>query len=126
MTLPATVVSFPLLAGASGALLVTVVSFPLFAGVSEGVRACMPVMVRYAASLHGMAKLELWPLLVLNILPSCSCVLLHLDLSWRSCLQALFRRSLLSIVVGRVISLSLPRSFVSATFSSLVPFSLQE
>ena len=24
-------------------------------------------LVRYAASLHGMAKLELWPLLVLNV-----------------------------------------------------------
>ena len=77
----------------------TVVSFPPFADVSGGVRACMTVLVRYAASLHGMAKLELWPLLVLNVLPSCSCALLHFDLSWRSFLQALFRRSLLSIVV---------------------------
>ena len=94
-----TLVSFPLLAGASGALPVTVVSFPLFAGMSGGVKACMTVLVRYATSLHGMAKLELWHLLVvLNVLLSCSCVLLHFDLSWSSCLQALFRRSLLSIV----------------------------
>jgi hypothetical protein len=90
-TLSETLVSFPLLAGVSVALPVTVVSFPLFAGVLGGVRVCMTVLVRYAASLHGMAKLELRPLLVLYVLPSCSCVLLHLDLSWRSCLQVSFR-----------------------------------
>jgi hypothetical protein len=30
-------------------------------------------------------------MLVLNVLPSCSCALLHLDFAWRSCLQVLIR-----------------------------------
>ena len=90
-TLPETLVSSPFLAGVTVALPVIVVSFPLFAGVLGGVRVCMTVLVRYAASLHGMAKLELWPLLVLNVLPSCICALFHLDLAWRSCLQVLIR-----------------------------------
>ena len=56
---------------------VTVVSSPPFAGVPGGVEACMTVLVRYASSLHGMAKLDFSPLLFLNVLPSCSRVPLH-------------------------------------------------
>jgi hypothetical protein len=41
-------------------------SFPLLAGVSGGVKACIAVLVRYASSVHGMAKFELSHLLLLG------------------------------------------------------------
>ena len=53
-------------------------------GMSGGVEACMTVLVRRASSFHGMRKLELLPLLFLNVLPSCSGVLLHCAWLWRS------------------------------------------
>ena len=43
-------------------------SFPLLAGVSGGVKACIVVMVRYASSMHGMAKFKLLNSLVLGCL----------------------------------------------------------
>ena len=50
---------------------------PLFAGVSVGVKACVTVLIGYASTLHGMAKLELLSLLFLKVVPSCSGVPLH-------------------------------------------------
>jgi len=44
-----------------------VVSFPLFAGMSGVAKACIAVLVRYASSLHGIAKLELLPPLFLKV-----------------------------------------------------------
>ena len=53
------------LAGRS--LIANVADSPLFlAGVSGGVKACIAVLVRYASSGHGMAKLELLHLLLLG------------------------------------------------------------
>ena len=41
-------------------------SFPLLAGVSGVVKACIAVLVRYASSMHGMAKFDLSRLLLLG------------------------------------------------------------
>ena len=56
---------------------VAVVSFPPFAGVSVGVMACVTVLIGYASTLHGMAKLELLSMLFLKVVPSCSGMPLH-------------------------------------------------
>jgi hypothetical protein len=62
---------------AGGTLPATVAtSFPLFAGVSGGVKACI---VRYASSVHGMAKLELSPPLFLYVFSALGlCLLLSI------------------------------------------------
>jgi len=41
--------------------------FPLFAGVSVGVKACVTVLIGYASTLRGVAKLELLSLLFLKV-----------------------------------------------------------
>ena len=56
---------------------VAVVSFLHFAGASEGVKACVTVLIGCASSLHGMAKFELLSLLFLKAFPSCSGMPLH-------------------------------------------------
>ena len=51
--------------------------FPLFAGVSVGVKACVTVLIGYASTLQGVAKLESLCLLFLKVAPSCSVVPLY-------------------------------------------------
>ncbi len=41
--------------------------FPLFDGVSVGVKACVTVLIGYASTLRGVAKLELLSLLFLKV-----------------------------------------------------------
>ena len=58
-------------------ILLLLLVFPFFAGVSVGVKACVTVLIGYASTLHGMAKLEWLSLLFLKVVPSCSGVPLH-------------------------------------------------
>ena len=56
--------------------------FPLFAGVSVGVKACVTVLIGYASTLRGVAKLELLSQVVcvccvMNFLKSGTCPMLN-------------------------------------------------